>query len=256
MTTQKTQTTLAVVPTLGDDKALAAELLKRFSDAQLGMRKITVLGLLAWEIKEKLKHGQFGTWLQAYAPKLCRLDSKTNHPKPSNSLTTYMTVTSGVLKATGYTVAKYLDFVSNSLHEGICHGGKYLLLPDKKLPKEVRAIKEQICALVDGKTQRQLFLEFKQEEDGKPKVGRLKGQGGKSGPISLSEQAELLKTVAASDWAEIAQSLSGYKDKFLVLTDSDIQAQISTLEQALKARSAWLKQPFNARDPKAIAALF
>ena len=41
-----------------------------------------------------------------------------------------------------------------------------------------------------------------------------------------------------------------------ILPDADVLAQIARLEQALKARKAWLKQPINQRDPKAIAAMF
>ncbi|MGH9591706.1 MAG: hypothetical protein ACRD5L_01350, partial [Bryobacteraceae bacterium] len=44
----------------------------------------------------------------------------------------------------------------------------------------VKPLREKICALIDGKTQRQLFLEFKQadEDSDKPKRGRLKGSSG------------------------------------------------------------------------------
>jgi hypothetical protein len=178
---------VAKIPTLNDghDQAAAKQLTKLFTDAQTGMRRIVALGLFAWEIKEqKLKHGEFGPWLAAHCPKLVRSDSSTGKPKPSNALSSYMELTKGVLDQLGFTVEKYLKHISsNSLGGGICHGGKYLLLPDKKLPQDVLPLKEKICALVDGKTKCQLFSEFKQAEEDdtgtvKPKRGRLKGQGG------------------------------------------------------------------------------
>jgi hypothetical protein len=175
-----------LTPTLNDghDKATASELLKHYKDAQVGLRRVIAFGLLAWEIKElKLKHGQFGSWLAANCPSLTTVDAVTKKAKPSNTLTTYMSLTAGVLETMGFTVEKYLNHVSNSPHRGICHGGKYLFLADKKLPAEVLSLKEQVTTIVDGKTQRQLFLQFKQAEADpstgnlKPKRGNLSGKG-------------------------------------------------------------------------------
>jgi hypothetical protein len=208
---------LSKAPTLSDghDQATAKELLKRFNDAQTGMRRVVAFGLLAWEVKEtKLKHGEFGAWLAAHCPKLCRPDSSTGKPKASDALNTYMGLTKGVLESVGFSVEKYLEHISNSRMPGICHGGKYLLLADKKLPESVRPLKDKICALVDGKTQRQLFLEFKQAEPDetgviKPKHGRLKGQGGatklqRDTAQQASENARLealeLRAVETSEW--------------------------------------------------------
>jgi hypothetical protein len=180
----KPVTTTKALITLNDghDQAAAKRLNKLFHDAQIGLRRVVALGLFAWELKERrLKHGQFGPWLAAHCPKLSTIDSVTGKAKPSSALSTYMSLTQGVLESTGFTVEKYLNHISNSQQMGICHGGNYLLLPDKKLPEEAKSLKQKICELVDGKTQRQLFLEFKQTDDGeKPKVGRLKGQGGAS----------------------------------------------------------------------------
>lgn len=178
----------AKTPTLNDghDAVVAKELIKRFKDAQNAGRRIMAFGLFAWEIKEtKLKHGQWGPWLAANAPDLCRPDSKTGAAKPSASLNTYMQMTRDVLEDMGFTIEKYFKHISNSQQLGICHGGKFLLLPPKKLSESAAKLKDEICNRVDGKTAKQIRLAFGQvEEDDtgaiKPKRGRLKGQGGAS----------------------------------------------------------------------------
>jgi hypothetical protein len=147
------------------------------------MRKIIALGLAAWEIKEnQLKHGEWGPWLAAHAPGLCRPDSVTGKPKASHALSNYMELTKNVLENIGFTsIGKYLATVAKfPLQGGICGGGGFLLLAEKKVKGEFKPLRDKICALVDGKTQRQLFLEFKQadEDSNKPKRGRLKGHGG------------------------------------------------------------------------------
>lgn len=169
----------------GNDEVVAKQLGKFFADAQNGMRRIVALGLFAWELKEtQLKHGEFGAWLEAHAPKLCTPDDKTGKAKPSRALSGYMALTKNVLESVGFpTINKYLGHISNSQTMRICHDGKFLLLPDKKIPAEVKPLRDKICSLIDGKSQRQLFLEFKQAEeddDGNAKVkrGQLKGSKG------------------------------------------------------------------------------
>ena len=54
---------------IGNDAELGKHLMKLFTDAQNGMRRVVAFGLFAWEIKEtKLKHGQWGPWLAENAP--------------------------------------------------------------------------------------------------------------------------------------------------------------------------------------------
>lgn len=174
----------AVLPKLkcGHDDAAGKQLTKLYNDAQTGMRRIIALGLFAWHIKEnELKHGEWGPWLAVNAPKLCRADSATGKPKAGTQLTTYMTLVQGVLEKAGFpTIEKYHDAVSKFPVIGNLPGGGFLLAPEKKVPIEQKPIREKIFALVDGKTQNQLFLEFKQadEDADKPKRGRLKGSAG------------------------------------------------------------------------------
>jgi hypothetical protein len=178
---------LAIVPKLksGDDAAIAAQLTEKFNQAQNGMRRIIALGLFAWEIKEtQLKHGQWGHWLAAHAPDLCRPDSLTGKPKASGALTNYMDLTRGVLENVGFkTVGKYLGAAAKFPRDGNLSHGDFLLIEDKNVPADVKPIREKIFDLVDGKTQKQLFLEFKQAEEdetgaAKPHRGQLKGSKG------------------------------------------------------------------------------
>lgn len=202
-----TELSVVKTPSLknGGDAAIAKRLTKLFADAQTGMRRVVALGLFAWEIKEtQLKHGEWGPWLAANAPTLCREDSKTGRPKASHALHNAMRITQGVLEHVGFkTISAYLKHVSNSPSGGICHNGKFLLLPDKKIPTDIKPLREKICSLIDGKSQQQLFWEYKQAEEDdegelKKKHGRLKGQGGVSREQRASakqreREAELLE---------------------------------------------------------------
>jgi len=166
----------------GNDALTAHELTQLFVDAQAGLRKIIALGLFAWEIKEhELKHGEWGAWLAAHAPELARADSVSGKPKASSQLIGYMELTRSILEACGLkTIGSYLEAVAKFPNAGNLNRGQFLLLPDINVPAEARPLREKIFQLVDGKTQRQLFLEFKQStaDGSRPQRGRLKGSEG------------------------------------------------------------------------------
>ena len=166
----------------GNDAAAAKQLNKLFTEAQNGMRRVVALGLFAWEIKEgQLKHGEFGAWLAVHCPKLATLDSVTGKPRASRALSGYMELTKNVLESCGCpTINKYLATIAKCANDAHLKPGQFLLIADKKVPETLAPMREKIFELVDGKTQRSLFLEFKQCDDDsdKPKRGRLKGQGG------------------------------------------------------------------------------
>jgi hypothetical protein len=67
------------------------------------------------------------------------------------------------------------------------------LLPESKIPEAQKPLHKKLCDLLDGKSARQLFAEFKQADDDdespKPKRGRLKGHGGASKEQRLAAQA-------------------------------------------------------------------
>lgn len=168
----------------GNDAQIAKQLVSLFHEAQNGMRRIVALGLFAWEIKEtQLKHTEWGPWLAQHAPELSRADAGTGKPKASSALSNYMELTKGVLESVGFkTIEKWTDEVSKFPRGGNLEHGGILLLADKKVPDAVKPLREKICQLVDGKTQRQLFLEFKQADDNdenpKPHRGQLPGSKG------------------------------------------------------------------------------
>lgn len=127
-------------------------------------------------------------------------------------------------------------------------------------PPEKAALEKAVHKLTDNLTQKQFGEQMGlwKKPQGSGATGRKPGDGG-SKKLSLAEQAELFKLQATEDWSGksgLALALAAYNSKFTCLTDTDVLAQVATLEQALNARRAWLKQPANSRDPKPIAALF
>lgn len=197
------------VPTLssGGDMAAAKHLGKLFTDANTGMRRIIAAGIFAWELKDKLNHGEFGPWLAAHCPQLATVHSETGRPQPSRALSGYMELTKGVMESIGFkTVEKFIGEISSVAAEAKLSGGRFLLCPEKKVPAALKEARENIFALVDGKSQRALFLEFKQAEDGadglKKKKGRLKGQGGASAKqrADAAEQERLERLEGNEAW--------------------------------------------------------
>lgn len=105
--------------------------------------------------------------------------------------------------------------------------------------------------LTDGKSQTDFFNELYKQPSGNANPTSAPHK-----KLTLSEEAAAHQEMARVQWAAIDKQLGVYRDKFTVLTDSDGEAQIAILEQALNARRAWLKQPANNRQPKAIEAMF
>jgi len=186
--------TLIKVPSVksGDDEQLAEQFVELFTDATNGMRRILAFGIFAWQIKLlQLKHGQFGPWVKA------RCESKGVSYR---SVRSYMQLTQSSLEACG---VKLKPALAKWQTLPISHCGEFLLLPEGKVPESVKPIREKLTALVNGKSARQLFLEFKQSEDDgdedvkpTPKRGRLKGQGGatkeqRAAAQAAQEQAEI-----------------------------------------------------------------
>jgi len=120
-------------------------------------------------------------------------------------------------------------------------------------PAVQEALQTAVKKLTDGKTQGEFFDElYKQGGKG---AGRDPGCDGTKKKLTLSEEAALRQEQARLDWQACWKALTAYGDKFVLLTDEDAMAQVATLEQVLNARQAWLKQPLNERNPKAIAEM-
>jgi hypothetical protein len=141
----------------GDDLTAAQTLVRLYSESPDELRKIVAFGLTAWEIKEnRLKHGEWGYWLAAHAPGLCRPDSITGHPKMCNQLIAHMKLTKNVLAGIGFpTIESYFRVTFKFPKTGKCAWGNFLLLPENEVPDEVRTLRQKIVALVDGKSRRQ-----------------------------------------------------------------------------------------------------
>ncbi|HBJ87119.1 MAG TPA: hypothetical protein DDZ88_25320 [Verrucomicrobiales bacterium] len=120
---------------------------------------------------------------------------------------------------------------------------------------KISALEKTVHKLTDGLTQRQFGELLGLWKTPTGATGRAPGEGGRK-KLSLGEQAEAFKRLASEDWAALADGLDSYRDKFTVLSDGDVAAQISVLEHHLAARRAWLAQPQNARDPRAIHSQF
>jgi hypothetical protein len=211
--TKSLATVKAVSLQSGSDAKVAAELIKGFQLSQKAGRVIMAFGLFAWEVKEtRLKHGQWGDWLATHAPTLCRVDDKTGKPKALSAVSTYMQMTKDVLEDMGFTIEKYFKHLSNSHGLGICHDGKFLLAPAKKLPKEAAELQKQFCDRVDGKTMKQIRLAFGQvEEDAetgdlKAKRGRLKNSSG----LTKEQRAAAAAKAHAAEILELATRVENF----------------------------------------------
>lgn len=137
---------------------------------------------------KSIPHGQFGPWLEVNVPQLNR-----------DTVATYMRLATGVCEKGKFQISDFPKFAGNGQ------------LPPK------------ISELVEGKTQQQLFLEFKQAdpddlENPKAKRGQLKGSKGLT-----KEQRE-----KAAQRAE--------------------QERLNELEQTLLERIDWLMEISDAKN--------
>jgi len=125
--------------------------------------------------------------------------------------------------------------------------------PTEWSDKETKLVCESVQKATDGLSQiefmRELGLAKKPSHNAAPKGGQKK-------KLTISEEAALRKEQAIEDFAHLARILDVYADKFTLLSDSTVEAQISALEVHLKARRDWLKNPVGKRDAKAIAEIF
>jgi hypothetical protein len=131
--------------------------------------------------------------------------------------------------------------------------------PLSMLPAPQReAMEHAVKKITDGKTQAEFGeqLGLWKKPQGSGATGRAPGEGGEKKRLSIAEMAAAHREMAAVQWLALEKMLGSYRDKFLVLTDHAVAAQIAVLEPGLNARKAWLKQPLNKREPKVIAELF
>ena len=128
--------------------------------------------------------------------------------------------------------------------------------PTQWTDADTKLIEDSLHKVSDGATQLEFMRELglAKKPQGAGATGGLGSVAGKK--IGIAEQAALLKEQATSQWKAIEKMLSAYQDKFTLLPDADVTAQQATLEAALTARKAWLKQPAAKRDVKPIQEMF
>ena len=169
-----------IVPSVkGIDDKRVAEVLTLLHDSGVNATKVIFdTGLYCYFVQDNLPSCQFGRWLMANAPqRMWRLDAKGN-PKASSSLSWQMAFTRKMIESCKTSIEKVLSQIPNSWEFG--KNGKFLVLTGG-IPKPLLQLHDECANKVEGKTAHQLFLEFKQaDEDGKPKLGRRKGEGGNS----------------------------------------------------------------------------
>lgn len=161
------------VPSLinGNDEAVKQQFGELFAEAQNGMRRIVTFGLFALGVKlTQVKHGQFGDWVKGHFGE-----------SAYRTVRSHIQLTESTLEACG--IKKLKPIFQNGSTLPISHHGDFLLIAEKNVPESLKPLREKICGIVDGKSARALFTEFKQAEDdedgkAKPKRGRRKGEGG------------------------------------------------------------------------------
>jgi len=239
----------------GDDEKVAAQFAELFHDAQNGMRRVVAFGIFAWQIKlTKLKHGKFGPWVEAnFAAKGISYRTVRAH----------MQLTESALEACGIKGMKAFFKLAAPLP--FSHCGELLLLAETKVPEAAKPLREKLCSLIDGKSARSLFTEFKQddgdEESPNPKRGNLKSKGRAPKQASPQELLEAERKMAREDINAAIDAIAAVKAKFIVLSDSKSDETLLTtflaaLEQQQKAVSAWVNKPADKRDAKKIEDMF
>lgn len=128
-----------------DSKAVAKQLDALITDAESGLRRIVTAGLFIVEITQDLPHGQFGPWMKAHLPQ-----------RSPSTIWNWKALALNVIESCGLKLQQ-LEF-STPLH-------KVMALPAAKVPKDAKEVRQKIDELIDGKTYRQLFFEFKQAEE-------------------------------------------------------------------------------------------
>lgn len=226
---------------LTDDQA-AARLIALHAEANAGLRKVIALGLFLFDLQENhLKHGQFQTWCKAHVPTLSY-----------RGLASYMQLTKSVLEDCGYQVRQSLP---------LAQGGQLLLCAPDELAGDAAALRAKICAVIDGKSARQLMLEFKSvEEDGdglRVKRGRRIGEGGL--PAVPTDPTELIAhrtKEALRRMGKVDDQLNRLGLNFALQPDAVLEAWVGTLERTLVCAKRWLNTPLGKRDPEMLGRLW
>ena len=175
-----------------------------------------------------IPHGTFGPWLKKNVPDL-------GH----SQINVYMSLAVGVCEKGEFQITDFGNFAD------IGH------LPPK------------IEKLIEGQTQSQLFLSFKQaeaDEDGnlKPKIGRVKGEGGRPSMTegNIEEIVRLRVKHSMRHAGLAADNLEALAVDFMGCPDDFNTALLGALERSAKCLRAWLNTPTPKRDMQEILKLW
>jgi hypothetical protein len=195
-----------------------------FTDAT---KRAVWMGMFLNYIKQRGKedgsilHGEFGPWLEKTVPEV-----------PWRTANTYMNLANGICEKGHFEIRQFSEFAG---------------LPGHLPPKIEKA--------VEGKTQQQLFLQFKNvDEKGEPmKPGNAPG---KRRTLSLDEQVEAKKMHVADVMQRIQQDLETLGADFMVAEPMAREVFDGFLIRTHQAIKAYEAQPKNGKNPAAIVALF
>ena len=233
-------------PTLprGNDAEVATELRRLVADAEDGTRRILIAGFFIDRIAAELPHGAIKGWLATHCPDITQRTTNI-----------WRALANDVSSACGLKMEARFHFNLPAL----------LAMPVDDVPEDQSDLRSKIDEMIAGKSVRQLVFAFKQAEEGadgktRTKVGRRAGEGGRKVTGTPSEQLAAARELALEDWDQIDRLvIDGYRARFAVLDDNRINAQIATLEIAIKARRLWLNTPTERRTgdtTTAIEAIF
>lgn len=237
-------------PSTGHDQADATQLKELHTAAQNGLRRVMALGLFCFAVKERLPHGQFGAWLESNCPEIS-----------VSSLKAHMQLTMSVLETCGFPTLKEFEKASTL---AISKSSELLLLTDAEVKKpELQEIRQKIFDVIDGKSARQLMLEFKsvkEAEDGTltTHVGRRPGEGGREAAptTDITEMLKFQREFALRKMGKVDDELSRLYVYFLSQPDDVLTAWVSGLERVAKVANRWLNTTPAKRDAREMEKLW
>lgn len=222
----------AKIPSLksGHDSQRAKELEKYIKDAESGLVRILKAGFFLECLAEDLPHGQLGPWVETH----CK-------GRTWRTIRRWKEIAASLGDTLGISLKKRLEY---KLHE-------VLALPLKKVPEELKEVREKLDAEIQGKSYRQLFLELKQvdeDDPSKPKRGRLKGSAGLT-----KEQRDLAAQRAEQErLAELAEATTETADWLINNADAKNAGMLdnralSRLQEACQTMSGFIGRVLAAR---------
>ncbi len=132
----------------------AAQISQAFAEAkgqmETAIRKVLVCGLMMIDQKARCKHGEFGPWLEKHCPEI-QWRTAQRWMETSDVVVSISQIRHRVVFASGGEIPLF----------------RLLSMPASELPAEGVEIQEKVFSLVDGKTQKQLQLAWKDTEPAK-----------------------------------------------------------------------------------------